>query len=272
MDSSLLIIHGVISYKWFQKKREEKRKLLVPLLKCHIDYSTRLELFNGCTPPSPNPHYVEFPYFPVTVHQISMTMGDTKLIKWGLLTAQETLNVIPNFTVKKSMLEHEAITVVQPTRLRFQPLCCPRISQPDEKNVSGVIWTTACILSSSSSSSLKHQDQRRIAAADSTNSLFFLNNSLSSSSDKKKKNLNQQQQSTVDNDEPRHRYWLCPEDMDVSSFLIAFMANVNACNTPSGSSIYYELTKYDTQGGLMQGTCKCRDLEFYFARKILCQT
>jgi len=250
------VIHGAISFRWFQRKKEEKRKLLVPLLKCHLDCFTRIEFSGvGDSPYEQQKQAIQFPYFPVTVHQITTALYDPKLVDAGLLTVQEKLHVIPNFSIKKGMLDHQAMTLIPSTRLRFQVLCCPCMSQPDAQNVSGVIWTT--LLSSSAhgcdSVNLLQQNNH-------SNSLFFANPTMS---DKKKKTAAAQ-------DEDQRKYWLCPEDMDVSSFLVAFMAFVDVPASQPGSNIYYSLSKYDAVGGFLQGKCQCRSLEFSFARKVLC--
>lgn len=255
---------AAVSYNMYKKKKEEKRVLLVPLLKCHIDLFTQIHMNRN---DDNKQREYTFNFHPITVHQLNSTFKD-------FFPEKEAKDLVHTFPIQKSMLEHQAITIIKSNTVmtHLQVFACTRLSnKPDHGKTTGVIWHTyihnTCQDHNNTTDSVTNFFNQ-MRPKDETSSILTTKSHAARNCKKANSDRNEE-------------FWFAPEDMDATGFIIAFIGNKNFGNiqtsstkgidspSPLGLTIQYSIFKHDN--GIIQGSCTFSTHSFNFARKVLCE-
>lgn len=235
-----MILSGAISHKLYIKKKEDLNHtiMIFPLVKHHIEHCCLLEVHRKGHPVLKK----MYDFFPITAFQLFSLLQDKSTT---LFSEIEKKNVISTYNLKKDVFHHQSEINISPLDTCIHLFCHVRMSKkPDQsKHVNGVVWCT----------------REDLLPASNTDALLSL---ITSVTTKSQFNVSNKPNPHIEDD-----YWLTPEDMDISTFIIAYIKNKSISNKKK-DIIFYEISKYND--GMIQGTATINSNRFHFARNLLC--
>lgn len=209
------MIIGVISHNLYKTKMKETPSILIPLLKCHIEKYSVLEISRE----KMSTMCLQYGFFPITMHQLSNALIEK--IGSSMFSEPEKIDIKKKLESAREMFHHQSRIVIathsEPAYVNVY--CCLRIAKPDHKKISGNVWCTEKI------------------------------------------------DASVQVKDPEIEYWLLPEDVDISNFIMVYVHEKRMMPPSKREKIFYEVTKIEHS--LMQGKAKVGNSTFKFARNIM---